>query len=304
MDQPNAITLPADGAPASFAEGTIYFIGTATVLIRWGGFTVLTDPNFLHRGERVHLGYGLHSTRRTEPAMQLSELPKIDVVLLSHLHEDHFDKKVERELDRAMPIVTTRHAAVALQRKGFTSTHALATWQPMIVTKGDATLRVTSMPGIHAPGILQAVLPPVMGSMLDFSTNEGRRFRLYISGDTLVHRALHEIPLRFPDIDLALLHLGGTRVVGLMVTMDGEQGVKAMRIVQPRLAIPIHYDDYTVFKDPLDNFKREVERSGLGGRVHYLDRGDTYRFAVPDWPSTSAPVRSSRPSIDRPSHAR
>jgi hypothetical protein len=53
---------------------------------------------------------------------------------------------------------------------------------------------------------------------------------MYITGDTLVIDALKEIPRRYPDIDLALLHLGGTRVLGILVTMDAEQGVEMLQI--------------------------------------------------------------------------
>src|SRR5690242_7657168 len=83
----------SEGAGA-FDDGSVLFIGTATTLIRYGGFTILTDPNFLHRGEKVHLGYGLQSTRLTDPALNLEDLPPVDFVVLSHLHEDHFDRRV------------------------------------------------------------------------------------------------------------------------------------------------------------------------------------------------------------------
>ena len=86
---------------------------------------------------------------------------------------------------------------------------------------------------------------------------------MYVSGDTLVHEPLTEIPRRFPDVELVLLHLGGTRVLGIMVTMDAEQGVEAMRIVHPRTAIPIHYNDYEAFKSPLEDFERAVSEAGL-----------------------------------------
>ena len=43
-------------------------------------------PNFLHAGDHVHLGPGVSSTRRTNPAVDLHELPRVDVVLLSHYH--------------------------------------------------------------------------------------------------------------------------------------------------------------------------------------------------------------------------
>jgi L-ascorbate metabolism protein UlaG (beta-lactamase superfamily) len=120
-----------------------------------------------------------------------------------------------------------------------------------------------------------------MGSMLDFGNEAGEgRLRMYISGDTLIHGRLREIPRRFPDVDLALVHLGGTKVLGVMVTMDAQQGVEAMRIVDPRITIPIHYNDYEVFESPLEDFKRAVDDAGLEDRVHYLSHGDTYEFEV------------------------
>ena len=59
------------------------------------------------------------------------------------------------------------------------------------------------------------------------------------------------------------------------------QGVEAMRIVDPRTAIPIHYNDYVAFTSPLEDFKRAVSEAGLEVRVHYLSHGDTYEFEVP-----------------------
>jgi L-ascorbate metabolism protein UlaG (beta-lactamase superfamily) len=287
---------PHDGTDLDDREGSVFFIGTATVLVRFAGLTILTDPNFLHRGEKVHLGYGLHATRRTEPALTLDELPPVDLVLLSHLHEDHFDRKVSERLDRRLPIVTTNAAAVALRRRGFVSTHALSTWQALEVTRGTTRLAITSMPGRHGPMALHYLLPPVMGSVLDFETPT-RRFRMYVSGDTMIFQQLHEIPRRFPDIDLALLHLGGTRVLGVVVTMDGPMGVEAMRIVQPRRTIPIHYDDYDVFRSPLSDFQHAVEAAGLADRVTYLARGETHRFVPRTWSRPSRPSREGRPSV-------
>jgi L-ascorbate metabolism protein UlaG (beta-lactamase superfamily) len=279
----NSLFLPRRNDAPEFGSGSIFFVGNATVLIRYAGFTILTDPNFLHAGDHVHLGYGLTSVRRTNPAVEIEDLPPLDFVLLSHLHGDHFDRVAERKLNKATPIVSTRHATSYLDKVGFTSTQALKTWEEIEVRKGLATLILTAMPGTHGPGPLGAVLPPVMGSMLDFADGGGgTRLRMYISGDTLIHDRLRKIPRRFPDVDLALLHLGGTRVLGIMVTMDAEQGVEAMRIVDPRTAIPIHYNDYEAFQSPLDDFKRAVNEAGMEDKVHYLSHGDTYEFEVSD----------------------
>jgi L-ascorbate metabolism protein UlaG (beta-lactamase superfamily) len=257
--------------------GSVFFIGTATTLIRYGGFAILTDPNFLHAGDHVHLGYGLFSRRLTEPAVAIEDLPPLDAVILSHYHGDHFDRVAERKLDKRVLVLTTHHAARRLRRRGFRNAQGLSPWESATLTKGGSAVRVTAAPAKHGPTGVAALLPPTIGTLLDFAKN-AHRYRMYLSGDTLIHDRLHEIPRRFPGIDLALLHLGGTRVLGVLVTMDAEQGIEAIRIVDPRMTIPIHYNDYTVFKSPLSDFMRAVRAAGLEQRVTYLRHGDSYTF--------------------------
>ncbi len=127
-------------------DASLTFVGTATTILRLGGITVLTDPNYLHRGQRVHLGYGLFSRRLLDPAMDSEDLPHLDAVVLSHLHGDHFDRIARDRLDRSVPVVTTPHAARGLGRYGFRP-EALSTWESW--TTGDDTerLRVRRCPG-------------------------------------------------------------------------------------------------------------------------------------------------------------
>ncbi|WP_200929816.1 MBL fold metallo-hydrolase [Nostoc piscinale] len=251
------------------------------MLLRYAGFTILTDPNFLHQGDHIHLGYGISSTRLTNPALDIEQLPPLDLVVLSHMHEDHFDSIAAAKLDKNLPIITTHHAATKLKQKGFNSPQHLKTWETLTVAKGDANLCITAMPGIHGPGILKALLPPVMGSMLEFQTPKAEtKFRLYITGDTLIHQQLYEIPRRYPNIDLALLHLGGTMAFGILLTMDAKQGVQAVQIIAPNTAIPIHFNDYTVFKSALEDFQKAVLQAGLEHKIKYLNHGDTYNFTV------------------------
>jgi len=275
-----SLKLPPGSNPATEASGSVQFIGTATVLIRYQGFTILTDPNFLHKGDHVHLGYGLTAERLTNPAIELDKLPPIDFVLLSHMHEDHFDKLVQEKLAKDTPIVTTKEAAAALEKIGFRRTIGLGKWDQLEVEKGESRLRLTAVPGRHGKAGMQVLLPSVMGSVLDFGPNPAApSYRMYISGDTLVYDDLKNIPQRFPGIDLALLHLGGTRILGVFkVTMDGKDGVDLMQIIRPQRVIPIHYDDYDVFKSPLADFAREVKAAGLDQQVTYLAHGETYTF--------------------------
>jgi L-ascorbate metabolism protein UlaG (beta-lactamase superfamily) len=261
----------------------VTFVGNATVLLEWGPFTVLTDPNFLHAGQRAYLGYGLASRRLLEPALSISELPSLDLVVLSHLHGDHWDRVARRRLDRSLPIVTTPHAARRLQGvHRFHRAVGLRTWETHTATKEGATLRVTSMPGMHAPGLVGRLLPPVMGSLIELGDTSGEvQRRVYVTGDTLMYDGVREIARRFPSIDMAVVHLGGTTLPGgLVVTMDGGQGADLLEVIRPGVAVPVHYDDYTVFKSPLSDFVDEVARRGLGEQVRVVARGES---ALVDW---------------------
>jgi len=262
---------------------SLTFIGNATVLLRWGPFTVLTDPNFLHAGQRAHLGYGLRTERLLEPALQPDELPELSAVVLSHLHGDHWDRVAAASLDRSLPILTTPHASRRLQGvQGFRRALGLQPWESHTLVEGHSTLKLTALPGVHGPRLLSRLLPPVMGSLIELGDTTGEvAQRVYLTGDTLMHEEIHEIARRCPDVDLAVVHLGGTTIPGgVVVTMDGRQGADLLEVVRPRQAVPVHYDDYSVMRSPLSDFTDEMERRGLGEMVHRVGRGETATFGV------------------------
>ncbi len=252
---------------------SLTFVGTATTVLRIGSFTLLTDPNFLHRGQRAYLGKGLWSKRLTEPAMSIEDLPELDAVVLSHLHGDHFDRVARRNLARTQPVLTTTAAARKLGSWGFEA-RGLEAWQSETLTRGSETLTITSLPAIHARGVMGALLPPVMGSMLEHRSGGVTR-RLYISGDTLTGEHITEIAERYAEIDTAVVHLGGTRVLLHTVTMDAAQGVDFVSRIRPKTTIPVHYDDYRVFRSPLSAFENAARDAGLAEGLVRVERGET-----------------------------
>jgi L-ascorbate metabolism protein UlaG (beta-lactamase superfamily) len=135
-------------------------------------------------------------------------LPALDAILLSHMHGDHWDRIATRSLPKGTPVVTTAEAAKCLADRGFTATAELAAWQTHELTRGTDTLRLTSVPGIHGPGPLVAVLPQVMGSVVelvrDGTTGPEVSWRGYISGDTLYRPFLGEVLERCGPLDVLI----------------------------------------------------------------------------------------------------
>ncbi|KAL2173163.1 uncharacterized protein P884DRAFT_288256 [Thermothelomyces heterothallicus CBS 202.75] len=251
-------------AAAAAVEGSVY-----------AGARLLTDPNCLHAGRHVHPGPGVTATRLTDPAVpDLAALPPVDCVLLAHYHDDHFDRDVQRRLSRDLPAVGDADGGPFRRVLGVDAFEAVLMPVPAV--------KVTAMPGRHVPpGTLARVnellgaVPPTNGWLVELGQGEEgfeTGYRIYISGDTLM-------------IDLMLDHLGGTTIPGpemplIRVTTDGKHRVQLMRLVDPYVTIPVHFDDYDVFCSPLDDVKKEIEAAGLAGQVVYLDRGDDFRFTL------------------------
>jgi L-ascorbate metabolism protein UlaG (beta-lactamase superfamily) len=254
---------------------TLTFGGNATMLLRIGPFTLLTDPNFLHRGQYARLGYGLRSKRRTEPALLPTQLPALDGILLSHMHGDHWDRIATKTLPKDTPVITTPEAATCLADRGFTATADLKAWQTHEFTRGSETLRITSVPGVHGPGPLARLLPQVMGSVVELIRDGAVGWRGYISGDTLFRPFLGDVLQRCGPLDALIPHLGGTRALGLTITMDARQGADLVELLTPPVTVPVHYDDYGRFASPLVDFVAEVGRRELPGELRTVGRGET-----------------------------
>jgi len=264
---------------ATDVTAEVTFVGNATTLLKLGSFTLMTDPNFVPAGSRLHLGYGAWTRRLLDPAFTMDALPPLDGVVLSHLHADHFDRVARADLPHSTPIFTTPQARRRLRRWEFRAVRGLPTWETYEWTRGRERLRITAVPGRHGPGPAARLLPDVMGSVLELQVDGVCRTRVYITGDTLSRPFLAEVPRRCGDIDAMIVHLGGTRLLGMLLTMDDRQGVEVAELIKPRMTVPVHFDDYTVFTSPLSDFLTRAERHGLTG-VQPITRGETLTLPV------------------------
>jgi len=119
------------------------WIGHATVLLRIGGMTILTDPVF---SQRVGIGMGLFTLgplRHQAPALKIEQLPPLDLILISHAHFDHLDRPTLVKLPKSTPIVTASRTSDLLNDLGFRSITELR-WGETVSFNG-LTIRATEV---------------------------------------------------------------------------------------------------------------------------------------------------------------
>jgi hypothetical protein len=93
-------------------------------------------------------------------------------------------------------------------------------------------------------------------------------------------------------------HLGGTRIMGVLLTMDGRQGAELVRLVEPRMTVPVHTDDYTVFRSSLSDFFVEVAQREVPSEIRTVAGGERMALGLPTNPHT-APEPTARDEIMR-----
>jgi L-ascorbate metabolism protein UlaG (beta-lactamase superfamily) len=238
-------------------------IRCATLLLEWGGVRLLTDPWFAG-----HLR-GLPCFR--SPGLTEAQVGRVDAVLVSHLHPDHFDRRALERLRPPPPLVLLPPGARGRLGRAWPPSHVeLAPWQARTI--GSVT--VTAVPARHTgPG------PDEVNHVLDLP-GWGR---VYFGGDARLDRDLFvTIAARFAPIRLALLPVGGTRILGKRTVMAPADAWEAARTLQAEAVVPIHEGGLWLSVPPLSlhpgrarHLARLAEQAGSGPRVVVLAEGES-----------------------------
>ena len=262
------------------SELRLTHIGGPTVLIELDGWRLLTDPTFDPPGRRYSFGWGSSSRKLTGPAIAATEVGPIDAVLLSHdHHDDNLDDAGRALLPSAGCVVTTASGA----RRLGGSARGLEPWgSTSLEAPGRPAIEITATPCRHGPRGLGFVYGDVIGFALRWEGQE--HGALWISGDTVLFDGVREVAGRVP-VDVALLHLGSVQfgVSGpLRYTLNAREGVELCRLIQPRIAIPVHYEGWSHFREGREAVEREFARAPetVRERIRWLPIGATQEIDV------------------------
>jgi L-ascorbate metabolism protein UlaG (beta-lactamase superfamily) len=206
--------------PSPAARVAITWLGHATALLEVDAVRVLTDPV---------LGKRAGPLVRISSRVDAATLGRVDCVLLSHLHSDHVDIPSLRRLGGSTPVIVPAAAAQWLRRKGMRDVRGIRVGQQLSI----GNVRVIAAPAVHEGRRrpLGVAAAPV-GYVLRGSRS------LYFAGDTDLFPQMEDLR---GTIDVALLPVWGWgRSVG-EGHLDPKRAARATALIEPGLAIPIHW---------------------------------------------------------------
>ena len=213
------------------------WIGHATVLLRIGGMTLLTDPVF---SSRVGIGLGLMTggpRRLVAPALALRELPKIDLILISHAHFDHLDRPTLVRLPKTTPVVTAHQTGDLIADLGFRRVTELAWGQKTAV--GELTITAAEVNHWGARTIYDR-----HRGFNAYLLEAGKRRVLY-GGDTAYHEGFKSLR----KVDLAILGIGAYDPY-IAAHATPEQAWEMGDHVRADFVLPMHHSTFRLSHEP------------------------------------------------------
>jgi len=231
----------------------ITMIGHSTVLIEVAGTRILTDPYFGLRGNPAY-------ARPRPPARTREELSNVDLVLVSHNHFDHVDRRFLRALPQSVPVLAPAASAWMTRLKGGRNVTGLKPWE----RRAFAAVSITAVPARHVTFTVGYIV-------------EAESKHVYFAGDTYLAGFMERIGREFRP-DVALIPVTTFRIP---MTMGETQAVEAVRRLAPDVVIPIHLgikprSPLMRTSDTPEGFRERVQQAGLSAKIVILQEGESW----------------------------
>lgn len=248
----------------------ITYAGHSTLLVEMDGIRILTDP--VLRDRVVHL----RRLTGLQPSVR-ERLDRPDVIVISHLHFDHFDPPSLRVFDRRTRVVVPRgRAAQTLRGLGFEQVVSLQAGEQLRV--GGVEIR-----GVHAEHSGSRGIPPwLRGPALGYVLRGSQS--VYFAGDTDVFPEMSL--LGSPDVALVPVSGWGARVPA-GDHMDPRRAAESLKLLRPRVAIPIHWgtfapawrpEGYPDQESAAADFRDQAKETAPEVEVCVLRAGETWEL--------------------------
>jgi L-ascorbate metabolism protein UlaG (beta-lactamase superfamily) len=248
---------------------TASWLGHSTVLLNFFGVRIITDP-VLRRRVGVRVGPVTFGPKRyVAPALRARELPRLDIVILTHAHMDHFDMGTLRQLPRNVTIVTAKATADLLRRMRFKEVVELDWGESHIFHTKHGAVRIEAFRVQH------------WGARVRHDSHRGfngyvverKGRRVVLAGDT-AHMNFSAIG-RKGAVDLMAVPIGAYNP-WVAVHCTPEQAVQMANQARAKYVLPIHHQTFRLGREPMDEPLRRFERALEPDRIALREIGETF----------------------------
>ncbi len=267
IEIPNDHVIPRDKVLKNLKDNSnndyVVWIGHATFIIKLGDTTIITDPLFSKNTGPLIFG----PKRYVEPAVKLSEIPKTNLLLLTHNHYDHLDASALRNFPYKNAKVVTP-LKLSKYFRNFKDVNELD-WYEEIKINND--LKVTLLPAVHwSKRSLFDTNKTLWGSFLIEYKNK----KIFFACDTGVGKIYKDLGNKFGPIDLTFINAGAYNFYPIMPTKDKsvyhanpEEALGIARDLKSRKVVAMHWGTIILsleqIMEPKERFKKNARNYGF-----------------------------------------
>ncbi|WP_240418743.1 MBL fold metallo-hydrolase [Paenibacillus periandrae] len=248
-------------------QTTITWIGHSTFLLQTAGLNIVTDPVWASR-----MGF---AKRLTEPGLTISELPEIDVILLSHGHYDHLHVSSLRAMPGRPQLLVPEGLGSMMRRKGFKAVVELTWWESIAI--GGAVFHFVPAQHWTRRTLWDTNTSHWGGWIIEGegdggSSAQGYGGSIYFAGDSGYFDGFKQIGERYGRLQYVLMPIGAYEPEWFMSMqhVTPEEAVQAFMDVKGEVFIPMHYGAFRLADDTaheaLSRLHQEWERLELEAR--------------------------------------
>jgi L-ascorbate metabolism protein UlaG (beta-lactamase superfamily) len=240
----------------------ITWVGHSTFLIQVAGINIITDPIWSERASPIPW---LGPKRHARPGITLADLPKIDVVLISHTHYDHLDRPTIKKLGAVPHFILPPNVASWFAQLGITNTTELLWWSD----KEISHIKITAVPANHwsKRNLFGTSDAGWSGYMIESPAGA-----IYFAGDTGYHEEYFKaIGKKFSRIDVGLIPIGAYYPEWIFgrYYVNPNEAVKVHQEVGAQKSIGMHWGTFKLTEEPMAEppvlLATEAAAAGLDG---------------------------------------
>ena len=244
------------------SEDYIAWIGHATYLIKLGKTTIITDPVFSKNAGPLIFG----PKRFTKPALNLDELPKIDLFLLTHNHYDHQDMKTIKKFPyKNTKVLVPLNLGKYFTKNNYNDVNELDWYDCVVINEN---LKVTFLPAVHwSKRSLTDTNKTLWGNFLIEYKNK----KILFACDTGYGNIYKELGKKFGPIDLTMINIGAYDFKPMfdksIYHTTPEEALNVAKDLKSKKVLGMHWGTFVLSFEPImeppKRFKENAENYGF-----------------------------------------